>query len=171
MGAGKSSVGRALGLQLGWAFEDLDDRIVAREKRSVAEIFRASGEAEFRKAERAALDEVLQELRGAARIVALGGGAFVQQANAARLKAAGASTIFLDAPVEELWQRCRKQASDAGAERPLLQSRTGFDELHQKRRRSYARASRTIQTSGRGVKEIAREIAEILGLEKIGRKK
>ena len=55
MGAGKSSVGRALGQRLNWIFEDLDDRIQAREGRTVAEIFRDSGESEFRRAEHAAL--------------------------------------------------------------------------------------------------------------------
>ncbi|MGC1644711.1 MAG: shikimate kinase, partial [Candidatus Sulfotelmatobacter sp.] len=44
MGAGKTSVGRALGQRLNWIFEDLDDRIQVREGRTVAEIFRASGE-------------------------------------------------------------------------------------------------------------------------------
>jgi len=79
MGAGKSSVGRALGQRLNWIFEDLDDRIQAREGRTVAEIFRDSGESEFRRAERAALQDVLRELTGGGfRIVALGGGAFVR---------------------------------------------------------------------------------------------
>jgi len=55
MGAGKSSVGRALGQRLNWVFEDLDDRIEAREGRCVVEIFRDSGESEFRRAEHAAL--------------------------------------------------------------------------------------------------------------------
>ena len=45
MGAGKSSVGLALSRKLGWPFEDLDDRIEARERRSIEEIFRQSGEA------------------------------------------------------------------------------------------------------------------------------
>ena len=47
MGAGKSSVGRALGQRLNWVFEDLDDRIETREGRTVAEIFRDAGESEF----------------------------------------------------------------------------------------------------------------------------
>ena len=40
MGAGKSSVGAALAHRLNWVFEDLDDRIERRERRSVAQIFR-----------------------------------------------------------------------------------------------------------------------------------
>ena len=94
MGAGKSSVGRVLGQLLNWVFEDLDDRIEAREGRSVAQIFRDSGESEFRRAEHAALAQVLEELRGgSARIVALGGGAFVQKQNAAVLEASSFPTV------------------------------------------------------------------------------
>ena len=168
MGAGKSSVGRALGLGLNWTFEDLDDRIAARERRTVAEIFRDSGESEFRRAEHAALQDVLQELRGGgARIVALGGGAFVQKDNVALLKASGVPTVFLDAPVEELWLRCCRQASETGAQRPLLRSQEQFRELYETRRRGYAKASRRIQTGSRRVEEIASEIATKLGLRKI----
>jgi shikimate kinase len=167
MGAGKSSVGRALGQRLNWVFEDLDDRIEALEGRTVAEIFRDSGESEFRRAERAALEQVLGELGGGiARIVALGGGAFVQKENAARLKASSVPTIFLDAPVEELWQRCCAQASAAGAERPLLRTLEQFRKLHQARRRSYSKATLKIRTGGRAVETIAAEIAETLGLRK-----
>jgi shikimate kinase len=168
MGAGKSSVGRALGERLNWVFEDLDNRIEAREGRTVAEIFRDSGESEFRRAERAALEAVLLELRGGgARIVALGGGAFVQKDIAALLKEFGAPTIFLDAPVEELWQRCSTQAAKSGAERPLLRNREHFRELYVTRRRSYAKALLKIQTGGRPVETIAAEIAAKLKLKEI----
>jgi len=165
MGAGKSSVGRALGEQLNWDFEDLDDRIERLEGRSIAQIFRASGEAAFRRAESAALAEVLVEMRGgAAKILALGGGAFVQKQNAAALKRAGLPVIFLDAPVEELWRRCRLQAEEAGAVRPLLRSTDEFRKLYEARRSGYLQASLTIDTAGRKVKAIATEIAETIGV-------
>ncbi len=168
MGAGKTSVGRALGQRLNWAFEDLDDRIERRERRTVPEIFSQSGEAEFRRAEHAALREVLEELRaGAIKIVALGGGAFVQEKNAALLKAAGVPTVFLDARVDELWRRCCKQASEAGTERPLQRSVDQFGELYDARRRSYLKASLKIQTGSRTLDRIAAEIAGKLGLKKI----
>jgi shikimate kinase len=73
--------------------------------------------------------------------------------------------IFLDAPVEELWERCCRQASEAAAERPLLRSLEQFRELHEKRRLHYCEASLTIQTGGRSVDEIAEEIAAKLGLQ------
>jgi len=168
MGAGKSSVGRALGQRLNWVFEDLDDRIEQREGRTVAAIFRDSGEAAFRLAERAALQQTLEELRGGvARIVALGGGAFVQPENAALLKSAGVPTVFLDAPVEELWQRCCEQASGAGTERPLLKSIEQFRALYEIRNKGYSRASLKIGTAGRSIDDIAAEIVTGLDLKTI----
>jgi shikimate kinase len=168
MGAGKSSVGQVLGRRLNWVFEDLDDRIQQREGRSLAEIFRDSGEPAFRRAEQMALRQVLEELRGGvARIVALGGGAFVQTENAALLKKSGVPTVFLDAPVEELWQRCCEQATEAGAERPLLRSRQQFRELYQARSKNYLKADLKMETSSRTVEAIAAEIAQVLGLKTI----
>jgi shikimate kinase len=168
MGAGKTSVGRALAEQLNWVFEDLDDRIQQREGRTVAEIFRDSGEPAFRQAEHAALEQVLEELRGGvARIVALGGGAFVQAENATILLASGVPTVFLDAPVEQLWQRCSQQASESGIERPLLRSMKEFRDLHGNRRKSYMKAGLKIGTGSRTVSEIVAEIADKLVLKKI----
>jgi len=168
MGAGKTSVGRALAEELNWVFEDLDDRIQQREGQTVAEIFRDSGEPAFRQAEHAALEQVLEELRGGvARIVALGGGAFVQEGNAAMLLASGVPTVFLDASVEQLWQRCSQQASETGVERPLLKSIEEFRDLHRNRRKSYLKADVKIGTGSRTIDAIAAEIAEKLGLKKI----
>ena len=168
MGAGKTSVGRALARRLNWAFEDLDERIERLERRTVPEIFRESGESEFRRAEHAAVRDVLTELEGGAvKVVALGGGAFVQESNAALLGASSVPTVFLDAPVEELWQRCLKQAGETGAERPLLRSIDQFRELYETRRKHYLQASHKIQTEGRAFEEIAAEIAATLGLKKI----
>jgi shikimate kinase len=169
MGAGKSRVGRALGEHLNWLFEDLDDRIERREGRKIADIFENLGEPHFRRAEQAALQQVLEEMSNGsqAKIVALGGGAFARRENAALMKAAGVPTVFLDAPVEELWQRCRGQADENGLERPLLKDIEQFGALYRARRKHYAKALLTIGTSGREVKVIAAEIAKKLGLKKI----
>ncbi len=168
MGAGKTSVGRALAERINWVFEDLDDRIERLERRPIAEIFRDSGETVFRQAERKALLYVLRELAGGIpRIIALGGGAFVQTANAELLKAAGLPTVFLDASVEELWRRCSEQASQAGTERPLLRSSDQFRDLYQRRLDGYRAAAIRIETGNRTVEEIAAEIAEALRLKAI----
>jgi shikimate kinase len=172
MGAGKSSVGRALGARLNCEFEDLDDRIERSEGRAIAEIFRVSGEAEFRRLERSTLRMLLEELgSGERRVVGLGGGAFVQKENAELLAASGVLTVFLDAPVEELWQRCVKQASEQGLNRPLLQSLEQFQTLFDGRRTSYLKASLRVETRGRTVNAIARELAEAIELKNLRPKK
>jgi shikimate kinase len=167
MGAGKSSVGKALAERLNWIFEDLDDRIERRERRSVPQIFRESGEAAFRRAEHSALFDLLDGIGEQPRIVALGGGAYIQTANADLLRSLGVPIIFLDAGIEVLWERCCKQASETGSERPLLRDQAQFRQLYQTRRQSYAQASHTVETGGRSVDEIAIEIERTLGLQKI----
>jgi shikimate kinase len=172
MGAGKSSVGRALGQHLGWTFEDLDDRIERREGRKVHEIFRDSGEPAFRRAEHAALKELMNELRtGAERIVALGGGAFVRKQNAMLIEGGGIPTVFLDAGPEELWRRCLRQAEQQGMERPLLTSLNSFRELYEARRPHYLKATFRHETVGKTVGKIAAEVVQALGLSGSSRRR
>ena len=161
MGAGKTSVGRALGHRLGWPFEDLDDRIRAREGRSIEAIFRESGETEFRRAEYAALSALLAELPASPpRIVALGGGAFAQSETAALLLQTGSPIVFLDAPVEELWRRCVMQED----QRPLRRDQKQFRELCEARRSFYLRAALRVDTAGEEVEAVAGKVIAGLGL-------
>jgi shikimate kinase len=161
MGAGKTSVGRELGRHLGWPFIDLDDRVQARERRTIAEIFQTSGEAEFRRAEYNALDELLKEVESGPMVVAVGGGAFPQAENTSLLEACLATTVFLDASADELWRRC----GDDTTERPLRQDEQVFRQLYERRRPRYLRAQFHVETAGKKVSEIAHEIASTLGLE------
>jgi shikimate kinase len=166
MGAGKSSVGRALAEKMGWTFEDLDERIERREQQKVPEIFRELGEAEFRRAEHEALKELLQGVRaGTERVIALGGGAFVQKRNAELVETRKVPTVFLDADVDELWRRCRLQAEQQGIERPLLGSLEGFRELYEQRRPHYLKASLRQETGGKNVEGIVAEVIQALGLD------
>ena len=161
MGAGKTSVGRALSRHLGWRFEDLDDRIQTREGHTVAEIFQYSGETGFRQAEREALTELLElQRRGTPLIVATGGGAFAQEKIPALLAESGAITVFLDASSDELWRRCGKDT----VERPLRREEAEFRRLYEMRRPRYQQATIKVDTSGRAVAEIVHEIAGLLKL-------
>ena len=161
MGAGKTSVGRELGRRLGWPFVDLDDRVQARETRTIAEIFEASGEAEFRRAEHDALEELLKEVEHGPRVIAVGGGAFAQPENASLLDATMATTVFLDASADELWKRC----GDDPTERPLRRDEQVFRQLYESRRPRYLRAQVRVDTAGKEVGHIAKEIAISLGLK------
>jgi shikimate kinase len=165
MGAGKSTVGRVLASRLGWTFEDLDVRVERLAGRTVAEIFRDSGEAAFRQTEHAALQELLKEVsNGEQKVIALGGGAFVQEECVRMISAAQIPTVFLDAPVEELWQRCMRQTEILGLQRPLLASAENFQELYEKRRPHYLKAELRQATSGKPVEKVAAELSEWLGL-------
>ena len=93
---------------------------------AIEQIFRESGEAEFRRAEHAALRELLADLDSSPRVVALGGGAFVQAENAALLAEAAVPVVFLDAPVEELFRRCQQEP----VERPLRRNLEEFRQLY-----------------------------------------
>jgi shikimate kinase len=164
MGAGKSAAGRALAERLGCAFEDLDERIERREGRTVPEIFRESGEEHFRRGERAALRQLLKELSaGARKVVALGGGAFAQPANVRLIEASGVPTVFLDAPVEELWRRCCGQTEENATQRPLMKGLDEFRELYDARRPRYLKATHRLETGGKEIQRIVSEIVEALG--------
>jgi shikimate kinase len=160
MGAGKTSVGRALSQRLDCPFEDLDDRIQNREGKTIEEIFRESGEPAFREAETAALRALLRESRSPVRVVALGGGTFVHASNTSLIKQAGVHSVFLDAPVEELYRRCEMEQKS----RPLRQTAEQFRELYRARQSYYGRAAFRIETNGKDVNAVAAEVACKLGL-------
>ena len=92
MGAGKTTVGRALANLLRWSFFDLDCEIELREKLLVHEIFQLRGESGFREVETDTLRSVLQPAPGPT-VIALGGGTFVQSVNADLLRSRGARVI------------------------------------------------------------------------------
>lgn len=158
MGAGKTSVGQALSRSLGWDFEDLDDKVVAREHRSIEEIFRDFGEAAFRRAELEVLREILDRTRYRIGVIALGGGAFASPEVVGLIEQSGSIVIFLDAPVDDLLRRCETHA----VVRPLRGDAEQFRNLYLTRRPHYLRASFRIETGGKDIETVSREIASKL---------
>lgn len=164
MGAGKTSVGRELGTRLGWTFVDVDDRIALREGRSIPDIFREDGEPAFRRMESAALLDIISEVRGGKpTIIAVGGGAFIQDANEQAMRTSGIPVVFLDAPVDELRNRC---ALD-GDKRPLFRNEADFRALYESRRQNYLRAEKRVDTSSKTVAQVADEVMNLFaGIER-----
>jgi shikimate kinase len=154
MGAGKTTVGKALALRLERRFIDLDDLIQTRSGLSIAEIFQQSGEGAFRDLERQLLREIIGSSPVEATVLSLGGGAFIDNTNQQLLRDNEIQTVFLDAPAEELFRRC----AQPGVVRPLLREPENFRALFAQRRPAYMKASFCIQTAGREITSVVDEI-------------
>ena len=151
MGSGKTTVGRIVADTLGCPFVDLDDVIVAREKRSVADIFKVDGEARFRRTEEEALADTLKKYAQGDVVLALGGGT-VLSAGARAMLREQTLCIWLDAPEEVL----RHRIGD-GSGRPLADNQ--FASRLEERRPLYQEvADVTIDTTTLTPQDIADEI-------------
>jgi shikimate kinase / 3-dehydroquinate synthase len=111
MGSGKTATGRRLAQELGLEFVDADEEIEAAARLSITEIFARHGEDSFRDGERRVMARLL---RDGPRVLASGGGAFMNEETRARIALAGIS-IWLKADQDVLWRRVRKRSH-----RPLL---------------------------------------------------
>jgi shikimate kinase len=153
MGAGKTSVARVLGRRLGWRVEDIDARIEARERRSVAAIFAQQGEPYFRQLERQALGELLHERH---LIVATGGGTFAEADNRALMLADGA-VAWLDVPLARIVERV-----PTDGRRPLAGDRAQMEQLYARRALAYAEAHVRID-GARPIAEVVERLLEWIG--------
>ena len=139
MASGKTTIGRLLADELGWSFADVDQDIEAQHGSSVAEIFDTDGEDEFRKMEQAAIRKRVGEVeRGKPMVVALGGGAFVQEVNHTLLEENGV-TIWLDCPFSKVCARV-----EGTTHRPLARDAANFKQLYEDRRAAYRKADHRI---------------------------
>lgn len=157
MGAGKSTVGKALSKILkDYTFVDVDDVIVDIEGMSIPDIFEKKGEEYFRKIEK----EVIQELSEEEDlIIALGGGAFESKETRENLEN-NCATIYLKSSVERLFSRIKNDKN-----RPLLQCenpRGKLEELLKLRESNYLKADYIIETGNKNIDEIVEEILEII---------
>jgi shikimate kinase len=155
MAAGKSKIGRHLAARLQTPFADVDREIEEEYGCSVADLFRERGEAEFRKAERRKISQLLE---ATPRVIAVGGGAFVDEVNREALNSRSV-TVWLDTPFEMILPRVRRSAT-----RPLA-LRSSEEELRalwEKRREAYQGAHVRIDTSDGDVEAIVERIIAAL---------
>src|SRR6185312_8760067 len=101
MGCGKTEVAQKLAEQLQLKSIDLDDVITEREGKSPARLISEDGEPHFRNRETAALSTTLKTEPTA--VVALGGGAWIQEENRRLVDEFQATSVWLDVPFEICW--------------------------------------------------------------------
>jgi shikimate kinase len=112
MGAGKSSVGRRLGLRLGIPFVDADAEIETAAGMTIPEIFEQHGEPYFRAGEARVIARLLG---GGPQVLATGGGAMMDESTRALVRDKGIS-VWLKADLDVLLRRTKRRN-----DRPLVE--------------------------------------------------
>ena len=161
MASGKSSVGRALFRRCGWPRVDADEEIVSRAGKPIADIFRDSGEDAFRELERAVVTDICRE---SGRIIAVGGGSFIDDENRQTMLDGG-TVFYLSARPETIHRRVTKGNPNAPV-RPLLGEGNPLEritELLAQRTPAYSQAHHSVETDGLTPDEVAQAILKICG--------
>ena len=153
MGAGKTTVGRAIASELGVDFADTDALIEADQGKTVSEIFVEDGEAHFRLVEESIVIDALLESTG---VLSLGGGSVMNDEVQKALRATSAKKVFLDISLSAVAPRVGFDTA-----RPLLMvnPRQKWAELMSQRRPTYeSLADLKIEVSEKSVSGITAEI-------------
>ena len=154
MGAGKSTVARALAKRLHWKAEDIDERVEQRERRDIPTIFRQEGEPYFRIVDREELIALLPH-RGA--VVATGGGTIVD-ASTRELMLRDGAVVWLDAPFTTILERV-----PVDGRRPLAADRIEMERLYNQRLMAYCQAHVRLDAGKSSVEELVDQIVDWLG--------
>ncbi len=159
MGAGKTSVGIKISDLTGMRWYDTDDLIVQKYGRIPA-IFEFYGEERFREMETEIVKKVSDEDNI---VISTGGGCVLRPENSAALKKYG-KIVFLKVDIQTLFDR----TGHTSDERPLLKNTTfeKMKELLDYRTPIYEScADFTVDTNGKTVEEVAREVCAVCGAE------
>ncbi len=158
MGAGKSSVGKRLAQRLGLPFVDADTEIEAAAGMTIAEIFAQHGEPYFREGERKVIARLLD---GPPKVLATGGGAFMDQDTRRLVRQRGRS-VWLKAELDVLVRRCARRSH-----RPLLNQGsdlpTTLKRLMDLRYPVYAEADLTVESHDGPHERVVEAIVARLG--------
>ncbi len=156
MGVGKSTVGRRLAKRLGLPFIDSDHEIEDIVGLSAGELFERYGEEDYRDGERRLVARLID---GAVRVIATGGGVFVDP-RTRKLLNERAITVWLDAPVDVLAERTARRDT-----RPLLKNgdpKGTLERLAGIERQAYAEAHIHVKSGGGAHKDVVDSIVTAL---------
>ncbi len=159
MGAGKTTLGRELAGRLGREHLDLDRAIEERAGMTIAELFDARGEAEFRRIEAHAARVALSAAEPL--VLSLGGGAPTSPGTREALEKAFVVLIEID--VESAWERVKR------SKRPLARDEAAFRRLYAERDPVYRELADAVCTDTAGIALAAAGVHyELGGLDRLG---
>ncbi len=119
---GKTTVGKLLASHHECEFVDVDDLIVRRAGKSIADIFATEGEPHFRDIEAGVLEDAMRWTDD--RVLSLGGGTVLRESNRSLLKSSNAYRIYLKCDTRILNDRLNADPASA-MNRPALTSLGG----------------------------------------------
>ena len=157
-GAGKSTLGRLLAVELGTPFIELNDEIAKMSGLDVPEIFHLYGPGGYRRFERRCLDRAIGSHDHAVLVTA---GGIVEDPGTYEALLSAFFTIWLRAAPEEHMARVRAQ----GDLRPMAGNREAMKELKrllESREPLYRRADRVLDTSGRSIEACRDSLVALL---------
>lgn len=158
MGVGKSSIGRKLAALLHMPFVDADEEIERAAQMTISDIFAQFGEDYFRDGERRVIAR-LMDGPGTRKIIATGGGAFVNPETRALILDKGIA-VWLDSEIDVLVDRVGRKDT-----RPLLKNgdpREILTRLKAEREPAYAQAPiRVMSSSGPQSRTVGRVLKGI----------
>lgn len=156
MGTGKSTIGQALAVRLGWTFLDTDLEIERRAGISIPEIFTRHGEKHFRNLEKQLCRELMSRQRT---VIATGGGMPLDPENRKLLSSAGI-VLCLRRSSEEILARIGNNGG-----RPMLEGKKPaerVDSLLRERDGSYSSFAYQVNATGLSVEESVNRVHEVV---------
>jgi XRE family aerobic/anaerobic benzoate catabolism transcriptional regulator len=166
-GGGKSTIGALLAQSLGVPFVELDRVVEQKSGMPLGEMIEMFGQEMFRRAERTALESVLQDNP---RLVLATGGGLVTEPATYELLLTSCMTVWVRADPDAHMQRVIAQ----GDLRPMADNARAMDDLVsilKSREPLYAKADIVLDTAGKAPARSADELAATLGTQEKPRRK
>ena len=155
MGVGKSTIGKMLAKKLKAKFVDIDELIKKKEKNSIKEIFENKGESYFRKIEKKI---TLEELKKTNLIIALGGGAFINDSVRNEINKY-CTSFWLDLDLRLLLKRLENSKK-----RPLLNQKNlekTINKIYTERKKFYSKSNFKIVCNALNTQEIVNKVIDL----------